>query len=167
MDYETRRLLIQRRDLRSGSVFDCLFGLAMVVSIATTLALSTSRDCQQLMPRFSFCVACDNRLVIWAIVAAPIYAGLALVRLKIFFQMETEDAGQVRLLLLAPSFRFWRMIRMLSSVWTMLGAIWCSPLAPNLSYCFSALNAPTPAGTTIDQNATRRQTSRGSCSLCP
>ena len=118
------RLRIQRRDLRSGSVFDGLFGLAMVVSIATTLSLSVSKDCQQLPSRFSFCVPCDNRLVVWGIVAAPIYTGLIAVRLKIFWQLESQDLMQVQVLLISSTYRMWRVINMLSSAWTMLGAIW-------------------------------------------
>ena len=76
MDPETRRLQIHRRDLRNGSIYDCLFSVAMIVSIATTLGLSVSRNCEQLPSRFSFCIPCENRLVIWGIVAAPTYAAL-------------------------------------------------------------------------------------------
>jgi hypothetical protein len=118
------RLRIQRRDLRSGSVFDGLFGLAMVVSIATTLSLSVYRDCQQLPSRFSFCIPCDNRLIVWGIVAAPIYSGLIAVRLRIFWQLQSQDLMTVQSLLLSSTYRLWRVINMLNSAWTMLGAIW-------------------------------------------
>lgn len=118
------RLRIQRRDLRSGSVFDGLFGLAMVISISTTLSLSASRDCEQLPSRFAFCIPCDNRLVVWGIVAAPLYSSLIAVRLKIFWQLESQDLMTVQALLLSTTYRLWRVINMLNSAWTMLGAIW-------------------------------------------
>ena len=124
MNQETRRLQIQRRDLRSGSVYDCLFSLAMVVSIATTLGLSASGDCQQLPSRFAFCIPCENRMVIWGIIAAPVYAALFFVRFKMFLRLESMDLGQVQLLLQSPIYRFWRVIHMLNGTWTMLGAIW-------------------------------------------
>jgi len=124
MNPETRRLHIQRRDLRSGSIFDCLFGLAMIVSITATLVLSVSSNCQLLPSRFAFCVPCDNRLVIWGIVAAPIYTALMVVRYIMFQRLKSEDLTQVEVLLLSSLYRYWRVIHMLVSAWTMLGAIW-------------------------------------------
>ena len=124
MNPETRRLYIQRRDLRSGSIFDCLFGLAMIVSITACLVLSVSSNCQLLPSRFAFCVPCDNRLVIWGIVAAPIYTALMVVRYIMFQRLKSEDLTQVEVLLLSSLYRYWRVIHVLISAWTMLGAIW-------------------------------------------
>lgn len=124
MDPETRRLQIHRRDLRNGSIYDCLFSVAMIVSIATTLGLSASSNCEQLPARFSFCIPCENRLVIWGIVAAPVYAALFVVRFKMFLQLKSEALEQVQLLLQSAMYRFWRVVHMVNGAWTMLGAIW-------------------------------------------
>jgi hypothetical protein len=136
MDPETRRLQILRRDLRSGSVFDCLFSVAMVVSIATTLGLSASEDCQQLPSRFAFCIPCENRLVIWGIVASPVYSALFFVRCKMYMRLESGDVGQVHVLMQSAIYRCWRVINMLNGAWTMLGAIWYF----NRSECSEAPN---------------------------
>jgi hypothetical protein len=124
MNPETRRLYIQRRDLRSGSIFDCLFGLAMIISITVTLVLSVSSNCQLLQSRFAFCIPCDNRLVIWGIFAAPMYTALMVIRFTMFQRLNSEDLTQVEVLLVSSLYRYWRVIHVLISAWTMLGAIW-------------------------------------------